>query len=72
MCVYVCSTVCFIPVTTVTVIDFTELLPMKITLHCSLYEVRSVNFLKTFKNLGRDCSEVNMKQLNLVGIDSDR
>ena len=35
-------------------------------------EVKSVNFLKTLNHLRKDCLEVNMKQLNEVGIESDR
>ena len=71
MCVYVCPTVCVIPVTTVTVVDFTELQPMKITLHC-FCRVWSVNFLKTLNCLRKDCLEVKLKQFNEVGIESDR
>ena len=36
------------------------------------YEVRSVNFLKALNYLRKDCLEVNMKQFNEVGIESDR
>ena len=35
-------------------------------------EVSSVNFLKSLNYLRKDCLEINMKQLNEVGIESDR
>ena len=35
-------------------------------------EVRSVNFLKSLKYLREDCLEEKMKQINEVGIESDR
>ena len=35
-------------------------------------EVRSVSFLKPLNNLRKYCLDVNMKQINEVGIESDR
>ena len=43
-----------IPVTTVAVIDYTELIPMKITL-LDMCEVLSVNFIKTLNYLIKVC-----------------
>ena len=62
MFVLVCPSVCVIPVTTVAVIDYTDLLPMKITLQWVFFGVRSVNFLKTLNYLRQACLEVTMKQ----------
>ena len=47
----------------------------RVTIHENYFAllvcVRGVNFLKTLIYLRKDCLEVNMKQLNEVGIESD-